>query len=360
MILDYHIQVSEATTDMYIPTNNPDEKVYCYDVNSLYPYIMASITMPVGHPTYFEGNIRKFDPEAYGFFYCKVTTPKYLEHPLLQIHCKTKSGYRTVSPLGQFEAMIHSSEMDKYIKHGYHFDIIWGYRFEQDYVFKDFIRDLYMYRLKYSKTDPLNYINKIIMNSLYGRFGMDDNFTNSIIVDKDSYLKYENESFDNIIDITPLKHKYLLEVKSDNTSTMLDNGRETHKVNVAIASTITANARIYMSQFKNHPDLKLFYSDTDSIYTNLNPEQMNELFQGIVSSTRLGKLKLESVCDKAIFLGPKLYYLHTVVGNSIFKVKGLDKNVPLTEQDFQDLLTKGHIIQEYQEKWFRSIENSKI
>lgn len=35
-----------------------NETLYYYDVNSLYPYIMATQPMPVGKPIYFEGNIR--------------------------------------------------------------------------------------------------------------------------------------------------------------------------------------------------------------------------------------------------------------------------------------------------------------
>ncbi len=47
----------------------------------------------------------------------------------------------------------------------------------------------------------------------------------------------------------------------------LDNGSETHNINIAIASAITAYARIHMSQFKNNPSFaNLYYSDTDSVY----------------------------------------------------------------------------------------------
>lgn len=38
---------------MYIPTNDNNELVYGYDVNSLYPYVMANFPMPVGNKTYF-------------------------------------------------------------------------------------------------------------------------------------------------------------------------------------------------------------------------------------------------------------------------------------------------------------------
>jgi DNA polymerase type B, organellar and viral len=90
-----------GAVDMYIPENPDATKVYVYDANSLYPYIMQSQPMPVGNPTYFEGDIRKIDPNAFGFFYCKIIAPDNLEHPILQTHVKTSNGIRTMAPLGQ-------------------------------------------------------------------------------------------------------------------------------------------------------------------------------------------------------------------------------------------------------------------
>ena len=41
-----------------------------------------------------------------------------------------------------------------------------------------------------------------------------------------------------------------------------------HKVSVGIASAVTAYSRVYMSKFKNRDDIKLYYSDTDSIFVD--------------------------------------------------------------------------------------------
>jgi hypothetical protein len=43
---------------MYIPENLEGKKVFCYDVNALYPSVMKDWAMPIGKPTLFEGNIR--------------------------------------------------------------------------------------------------------------------------------------------------------------------------------------------------------------------------------------------------------------------------------------------------------------
>jgi len=81
--------------------------------------------------------------------------------------------------------MLLSEEMYNAMKFGYIFEVLWGYTFESYFIFDKFVSDLYKIRLEYPKSDPMNYIAKIIMNSLYGRFGMDDNFVLSSIMNKE-------------------------------------------------------------------------------------------------------------------------------------------------------------------------------
>ena len=87
-----------GAVDVYIPHNDISdgngiefETLYQYDANSLFPTIQANEVMPIGKPITFEGNIRLVDPDAFGFFYCDITTPDNLEHPILQRKVKTVS-----------------------------------------------------------------------------------------------------------------------------------------------------------------------------------------------------------------------------------------------------------------------------
>jgi len=89
-----------GAVDMYIPENPKDSKIKCLDVNSLYPSQMATEEMPIGVPTYFQGDIRKLEGNAFGFFYCKIIAPDNIMHPILQTHVKTNNGTRTISPIG--------------------------------------------------------------------------------------------------------------------------------------------------------------------------------------------------------------------------------------------------------------------
>lgn len=189
-----------GAVDMYIPYSN--KKIYAYDVNSLYPYVMANFKYPIGNPTYFEGDITKIEPNAFGFFYCKIIAPEGLIHPILQIHHKGNDGQlRTIAPLGEWEGIYFSEELYNAKKYGYKFEILWGYIFDKDYVFKDFVDNIYKLRLNYPKNDPMNLTAKLLMNAAYGRFGMDDNFTNTNILDKKDYLNLENNKDNTILDI---------------------------------------------------------------------------------------------------------------------------------------------------------------
>ena len=120
-----------GAVDVYIPHNRITSfmekvnaffiKLYYYDVNSLYPFVMAHFNMPIGKPKVFEGDIRNIDFNSYGFFYCKITSPENLAHPLLQRRIKTSEGIRTIAGLGSWEGWIYSDEMDNAVKYGYQF-----------------------------------------------------------------------------------------------------------------------------------------------------------------------------------------------------------------------------------------------
>jgi hypothetical protein len=341
-----------GSVEVYIPKfiSKDNVKMKCLDVNSLYPSQMEARLMPIGTPTYFEGNIRKIDPNAFGFFYCEIIAPEDIKHPILQTHVKTKAGVRTIAPIGSWEDIIFSSEMDNAIKYGYKFNILWGYTFEKGAIFKDYVNFLFKFRSDYPSSHPLNYIAKLLLNSLYGRFGMDDNFNKIIIIHKDYLGDFENKFIDNIVKKEKLDDYFLITFENEE----LTEGVETHNVSISIAAAITAYSRIHMSFFKNNPNINLYYTDTDSAYTD------SEIDESLINSKVLGKMKLENICDKAIFLTPKVYCLVTESGKTIYKVKGLSHDVNLTYEDFEKLLNKDVFIEKTQTKWFRKLSDGKI
>jgi hypothetical protein len=181
---------------------------------------------------------------------------------------------------------------------------------------------------------------------------MDDNFSEINIIHKDYLADFENKFLNMITNKTELDDYFMVETV--NSENILENDESTHNINVAIAAAITAYARIHMSQFKNNLDFKLFYTDTDSIYIN------KPLHKSFISENVLGKMKLEYILKKVIFLSPKVYYLETIDGKIIYKVKGLKHEVELTMNDFEQLLNKDLVLQKSQKKMRKHLEKGHI
>lgn len=351
---------SGGAVDMYLSKSLNSREIYAYDVNSLYPFVMKDKGYPIGPPTYFIGNILLQNPQAFGFFYCKISVPSYIKHPVLQARVKTKDGNKSIFPTGNWEGMYFSEELYNATKNGYVFEVLWGYTFEKGFVFKNYVDDLYNLRLTYPKTDPMNLISKLLLNSLYGRFGMDDSFINTKVIPKEEYLTLENKYKDGIKDVIDLKDKYLVQYKDPQITqnTLLEGERETHNVNISIASAVTAYARIHMSQFKNNNLLpRLFYSDTDSLYFD------GPLPHHLISPNELGKFKLEGIYNQAVFLAPKVYALKNQEGE-IIKIKGLNKEAILKNNISLDTLDKLLVEDSFKElsqnKWFRHLDKGNI
>lgn len=224
-----------GAVDMYIPYG---ENLFAYDVNSLYPYVMKTYPMPLGQPQYFEGDI-SFPENKLAFVLVDVKTPTVLKEPIICMHHKTKGGIRTLAPLGSWKQWLFSPEMDNAKNVGYTFKIHKGYLFDKGFIFNDFIDKLYKLRLQYPKSHPMNYIAKILMNSLYGRFGMKDISTLLSIINKKEFINFalQHDIFD------------VYELESDMMVQYLNEEDKPLNINVAIASAVTAYARIHMYQF---------------------------------------------------------------------------------------------------------------
>lgn len=368
-----------GAVDVYINHNGNNQnllsgiknKLYYYDVNSLYPNVMASLQMPVGKPIAFEGDITKywlaenkgfFDDENIYFFYCKITSPKFMMHPILQRRIKTADGVRTIAGLGTWTGWISSYEYQVCEPLGYKFEILNGYKFKKANIFSEYVKKLYEIRLTYSKSDPLNLVAKLLMNSLYGKFGMKSESSGVEVYDvRDEFTikllqEHLDKSGESISDILRVGDYYILQTSQIHYR--FDDKEDMYHgldVNVAIASTVTAGARCLMSQVKNTGDMNVYYTDTDSIITD------SPLAPSLVGD-KLGQFKLECEITRAVFLAPKVYGIITTDGDEIIKVKGLTKNAvkDIHVSDLRLLLIKDADKKIEQVKWNKTMFEGKI
>ncbi len=200
---------------------------------------------------------------------------------------------------------------------------------------------------------------KLLMNSLYGRFGMRSSNLLHKIVDQKEYLKLDDQY--EIIRLIQLNGMYYLSYQQSESLTLLEPKPTRTKfaipsqTNVPIAAAVTAYSRIIINQLKLDAIKKykcnLYYSDTDSLVLDrsLPPEYLD--------SATLGKLKLEYKLKEGIFISPKINYLLTEDNQEVFKAKGYSGK--LTRGDYEVLLGGGSL-DLTMTKWFRSLKTQSI
>ena len=338
--------------DMYIPSNDNNEMLYSYDVNSLFPSEMKNNKYPINLLAHFKGDITtkpEFvslyeNTENVGFYKVKLEAPS-IEHPIIP---RKEINGRSVYQEGDWTGWYYSEELKNASKLGYKYTILEGYIFSSQNIFGDFVEELSKMKESSNKNSAEYIIAKLLMNSLYGKFGMKPITIEHSFVNKealDSFIESVGRS--NFILALPIGEKYLVSYYTVFTNKYL-------KINIAIAAAVTAYSRIYMSQFKNNPDFKLYYSDTDGMVTD------KPLPDSLVDSKKLGMMKLENIYTKFIALGPKTYGARTLEGHEIVKVKGLKNSPTLSELEAFLMKENPDKISLYQDKWHRSIKGGFI
>ncbi|XP_022975380.1 uncharacterized protein LOC111474649 [Cucurbita maxima] len=293
------------------------EDLYYYDVNSLYPFVMKEFPMPGGEPVW-HSNLQNKDLDSmFGFIEAYVICPKTIKKPFLPYRDKNDT---LLFPSGEFVGVYYTEEL-KYARDlGYTVLPISGYLFKKmESPFSSFVSSLFESRLEARKSgnEAMSYVYKILMNSLYGRFGINPKSTTTEICDEDRYMNLlRNSEFifgDMLSDNT-----YIVAYHS-NTDKGDDYWNPPKNSAVQLAAAITASARIHMYPYISREDC--YYTDTDSVVLG-NPLPNEE-----ISSSVLGKFKLEDRITKGYFLAPKSYFYITTEGENVLKYKGPAKNM---------------------------------
>lgn len=256
-----------------------------YDFNSVYPYCMLSKPIPVEYIG------ASHSLEDFGFHYVELFIPEtYI--PVLPVRYDGK----LVFPTGYIKGIYFSEEIKCALMNGakiikYH----GGKKFtaETDF-FSEYVNFFYKMRKEYSGT-ALDYIAKLYMNGLYGKFGESDEKT--IITNSPQCNDYSifgsRENFE--------KYGLYLEKIHKRSAHMLKH----------IASAVCSYGRIHLFENILKTDETISYIDTDSGFTNKNYNVGKEL----------GQLKLERKVDYAYFRLPKTY-LYSINGEQKIKAKG--------------------------------------
>lgn len=213
------------------------------------------------------------------------------------------------------------------------------------------------------------------MNSLYGRFGMNQILKNSIIIDKDELQIGKLFEKIEIEDLIELNNKLMVQYYPEGYDKASYQENLELDISIPIASSVTAYSRVIMSKFKNNNKYNLHYTDTDSLYISFKAEADRIKFENeFVDPLKLGYLKVENPkinnkfvpYERFYFLGPK-FYVAILNGEIDFsnktKIRGLQKSYRsmITEESIKSLLDHNRkAIKIETMKWFKDLEKSKI
>jgi len=342
MLHDIRKSYTGGATEMYIPYG---ENLYHYDINSLYPTSMFKFDMPVGDIKYFKGNILDIMDKPFGFFNVNIKSPGYLDNPILQ----TRYNDRTVSPLGSWTGWYFSEELLNAKNYGYTYEILEGYLFEKENIFKDYVSVLHEMKQSSDKSSPLYLIAKLLMNSLYGKFGMTDDLAIHKIIKIDELEKFI-ESKERIKFIELDEDLALLSYHDKNDAKLINDYTEMD-ISIGVASAITAYSRIIMSKYKNLPNNKMYYTDTDSAV-------MEKPLADSLVGNHLGQMVLEKEYREFVSLAPKVYGGILTNGKEFTKIKGFKNSVSF--ETLKSLLEENKSLKLEHTKWFRFIDKGSI
>lgn len=277
-------------------------RLFEYDVNSLYPYVLKEFEYPCGRP-YFT---KKFDSSRLGVYEAKVTCPQGLFLPVLGIIHDGKF----VFPGGTFNGKWTSAELLLAKSKGYTVEIIQGLVFpKKARYFQKFIDELYQVRLNSKKGSVQDVTAKLIMNSLYGRLGLNP--------------EKQSITFEMKAGVKPFAR---LKVGRSFVELFTEPVELKSFRNVALATFVTSYARIHLYRLMDQCQSTLYYCDTDSIFTT----------ERMPVGRELGMLKLEAEHKNAVFLLPKTYSLEGLERK--LRMKGFEKKKTqnFTHEDFHN------------------------
>lgn len=272
-----------------------------YDVNSMYPWAMKYCSLPYGEPVYYDGEY-VYDSVFPLYVQCleAVFELKENHYPSIQLKGSTmfadteyitsSNGDKVLLTLTNvdFELFVDNYDIKS-------IDYICGYKFRAlKGQFSEYV-DIWYEKKKEAKRDgnkQLSFMSKLMLNSLYGKFG-----SNPIKTSKYPYLGQD--------DIIHYEKGYPEETKTNY---------------VPVATFITSYCRDKIIRTANAVYDRFVYADTDSIHII-----GNEVPDIDIDDYRLGAFKLESEFDKARFHRSKCY-IESIDGEENKKCAGLPEN----------------------------------
>lgn len=321
------------------------ENIYIYDVVSLYPSCMLK-DLPIGNISRSsDTNIDNY----FGFCFASVNVPKGIRAPILPF--RLDSGgliYPTGNWCGWYTSEILKKARDSQnvtieVHHGYKMD-------KSNELFSEYVEKYSQIKIKAEKERNIakRITAKLLLNSLYGRFGLkyepytidfvDSNKADQISINHEVFDRLSIDNNIEFIKYTTAPSDILKELNREEynklkAKTDLDSQYVVRAL--TISAMITSYGSILMNPFLNISDNPCYYTDTDSLFIKY---PLEDKYVG----KELGKFSFKGKAKRAYFISPKTYCLIMDDDTIIIKCKGLNNSL-LNENHFKELLSGNNV-----------------
>lgn len=306
--------------------------IRCYDINSAYPFAMMQ-KLPIGLPmTIDEVEHKNLDVKNLKkLYYIRFKNGRVKKEliPIIRNYNVSNQFFMSVGNFFRYAVWEEELEWFKKYYDNLDYDIQEINYFECDYIFTRYVK--YWYGVKEKSSEELfridngeklefdrsyyemkKYVSKLMMNSLYGKFGQKPIFPYYLLTRdeyqkndifslriKDPWIKYQRVRIEKVKAKDFPDYYNLYEVINLNESLQKQIPKKCN--NVFIASYITMFVRCILFSIIYDLKERFLYSDTDSIYC------LGEIDKSYLDMFELGKWKQERKDQYFKFLGSKCY-----------------------------------------------------
>lgn len=294
-----------------LPYIKTDKEEVIIDINSLYPSIMYTSKIPYGRPKIYVYPSDKFikDNLKDKVIFCKI----------VDVYGNLKKNKMPIIPKNRFlkqgSSELYFKDIDGEIFYvNYEEFLLWKEHYNIDYylieeclifdsvkdnIFKTYINKFYeMKKTSRAKGDKINEkISKLMLNSLYGKFGTNPN-------KKHQQIYYNGNEW---VTLTNEQYYY---IDDDGEKIYMDMNNKGEFIYPFLASAITSYARMFLINcIDKIPYDKFIYCDTDSIHFIDNDIYGLADFKrdGLISKDEMLKYSIEDKSLCSIYLAPKKY-----------------------------------------------------
>lgn len=288
-----------------------------YDVNSLYPSVMYYEDMPIGNPEFFKGEYQ-YDPLYPLYIVTLSCSFKLKKGKIPTIQLKRNLHYLPTEYIettnGDIETFtLTNIDLELFLSHYDVEDLMYhsGWKFKATKgLFCSYI-DMYTNLKINSKKEgngALYLIAKLMLNSLYGKFGL-----NPEMRSKYPYLKEDGSIGYHLTD-KQLRDSVYIPVATFITS-------------YARRKTITTSQKIRDYSLKTYGEDYYIYSDTDSIHCrNLDAKELTGIIE--IDKYKLGAWDNEAQFTRGKYIRQKCYIEHLQGKDKInVTIAGFPKNL---------------------------------